>query len=517
VVKIKEFKTNKGTWLREEDKEGRTIREFFIVKKEVKKAKKLPDYEELAKEGEPLPEKYYKWKSKQKTTFVLQRHWPTGRKERIKPGEKPEEMHKGLGLLEECSNEIVQWLENSSLKKELFRIMKIRDHIDLRMEINGKLIGVTLHPPVPEGISSWGAFKERLKPAQRTQATPKHVHPKEWLTREGELRFPTRHTEPPEEKEVARYIEIARMEILDKGEVKYGVQRKDLHEYFFYGKELKGRFVLRKLKIGKEYKHWAWLFMKPEDQKPLDPVEHEDEGYWKIDWIKQPSPQAREDIEQEVARARAERKAEDWCSQAGGKWITDDGQHICVEITDWEKVPEKIRSRTRELAEQYAKKPKPKGYRIEGQKDEVETHIVESVLNRLPKEDLEGVKKISVVDEADVFSIGGERISADATFSKSTGEMRLERKYLTDPELNRVVFHEVAHSKWERLSSSDRREWENVYHRGIKMGYKFPSDYAYMKGAEEAFAECYGFHKSGRSKQVDGIFLKYLKRMTGEK
>jgi len=312
VKEVKEFKTDKGTWLREEDKEGRIIREFFIAKKEVKKVKNLPEYEELAKEGEPLPDKYYKFTPKKKTTFVLQRHWPTGRKERIKLGEKPE----GLGLLEECSSEIVQWLENSSLKKELFRIMKIRDHIDLRMEINGKLIGVTLHPPVPEGISSWEAFKERIKPAQRTQATPKHIHPKEWLTREGELRFPTRHTEPPEEKEVARYIEIARMEILDKGEVKYGVARKDLHEFFFYGKYLKGRFVLRKLKIGKEYKHWAWLFMKPEDQKPLDPVEHEDEGYWKIDWIRQPSPQAREDIEQEVARARAERETK----QEEGAW-----------------------------------------------------------------------------------------------------------------------------------------------------------------------------------------------------
>jgi len=37
---------------------------------------------------------------------------------------------------------------------------------------------------------------------------------------------------------------------------------------------------------------------------------------------------------------------DDWCSGAGGKWVTEDGQHICVGIKDYGKVPNKIRDLT---------------------------------------------------------------------------------------------------------------------------------------------------------------------------
>lgn len=41
---------------------------------------------------------------------------------------------------------------------------------------------------------------------------------------------------------------------------------------------------------------------------------------------------------------------EDWCNQAGGHWITEGGQHICVEVSDYSKVPRKIRGQVKGLA-----------------------------------------------------------------------------------------------------------------------------------------------------------------------
>jgi len=186
---------------------------------------------------------------------------------------------------------------------------KIRDHLDLRMEISKtELVGWTIHPPIPGGITALDAFKSRIEGEEKTQVEPKGIKghiPHDWLTRTGTLRFPTRHEGQPEQ--TAHFIEVAEMEIVDEGEVKYGVQREDLHEYFFYGKVMKGRWVVRKLKIGLEAAHWAWLLMRPEDQKPLDPVEHRDSGYFDLDRTKTPTTEERAEIDQETHRAREER------------------------------------------------------------------------------------------------------------------------------------------------------------------------------------------------------------------
>jgi hypothetical protein len=321
--------------------DGRSLKGFFLYSKEPKASFKkvssflvkdeehgppLSEYEGLAKDGEPLPSKFYKWQPEcTDCNFVLQRHYPTGRKEPIKPGEEVPQMHKDLNDSELAdvflegyvssrmgcppAKMIMNKAESSPVWNKTINmiIRKIRDHLDLRMEIDKKLIGVTIHPPVPEGITAWESFQGRMHVGDKTQVTPKFEHPKGWLNEEGELRFPTRHTGPGEEVQQAHFLEIAQIQILDKGQVKFGVQRKDLHEYFFYGEKLKGRWVLRRLKIGLEFQHDAWLLMKPEDQKPLDPSYHKDEGYWKIDFIEKVTTEERAHIEEEVQRSREER------------------------------------------------------------------------------------------------------------------------------------------------------------------------------------------------------------------
>lgn len=230
--------------------------------------------------------------------FVMQRHWPTGEKIPFKEEEAEEEREVTKAVKADTYLELYEsGLMGCSFAKQFYKhplikdlsgiltglIMKFRDHVDFRLEINDSLIGFTAHPPIPKGKTSIDSIEARIKAGEKSQITPKYEHPKEWLTREGELKFPTRHK--PGQK--PHYLEIARMKIYDKGEVKFGVQRKDLHEYFFYGKVLKGRWVLRKLRIGKERPHYAWLLMRPKDQKPLDPLEHRDKGYYKIDFIEE--------------------------------------------------------------------------------------------------------------------------------------------------------------------------------------------------------------------------------------
>lgn len=58
-----------------------------------------------------------------------------------------------------------------------------------------------------------------------------------------------------------------------------GVQRSDLHEYFIWDSswpELDGRYVVRN--VGK-----YWLWMRPVNQMPLNPEEHEDDGHLMVE------------------------------------------------------------------------------------------------------------------------------------------------------------------------------------------------------------------------------------------
>ena len=69
------------------------------------------------------------------------------------------------------------------------------------------------------------------------------------------------------------------LQLIDEFEWLPGVQRTDAHEYFFYGKFFKGRYVLRALPAGTRTDEPFWLWMKPgKDQKPMDPSYHKDDG-----------------------------------------------------------------------------------------------------------------------------------------------------------------------------------------------------------------------------------------------
>ncbi|RLG90278.1 MAG: hypothetical protein DRO36_06390, partial [Candidatus Hecatellales archaeon] len=267
----------------------RTVKKYVKITEE--------EYLKIRKKGEPLPPQYYKWQPKcKKCRGVLQRHYPTGKLIPIpkgREGQEEEELEKVLRQINIGGKLVKGEYSEEELEKlaSIFPgdlIVKFRDHCDLRMEVNDILIGVTPHPPVPKGKTSWDVFKERVENNQRIECSVKYPHPKAWLNKEGEVVFPTLH-------QGAKKLSVGKMEIKDRFIVKYGVQRKNLHEYFFKGgKVLNGRFVLRVILVGKDQRP-TWILIKPEDQYPLNPVEHKDEGYWKI--IRD------EDLTKEMARS----------------------------------------------------------------------------------------------------------------------------------------------------------------------------------------------------------------------
>jgi len=147
----------------------------------------------------------------------------------------------------------------------------------LRIQIGkNKAIGWALHPPqkVPGGVV--GEFIRRLENHKQTQSAAKLLMEGKalnWLDvgKKGRIEIPAG-------KPGASRVRTAFIEAVDWGTVKFGVMRKDLHEYFFKSEKgiLEGRFIARVLKVGDKLNWYLW---KPRSQLPMNPVEHKDEGY----------------------------------------------------------------------------------------------------------------------------------------------------------------------------------------------------------------------------------------------
>jgi len=247
----------------------------LVAPRYAKKVKELDKqtYLEIREEGKPLPQEYYKFKARCKPCRgVVQRHWPTGKLVEVED-EAGKRDYIAKAFWWEGETLCVE-LMGSEVKKQFGKdviIAKFRDHCDVRLEKNNELIGFTVHPPIPAGKDAWLVFRERIEQGEKSQVTIKYPHPKSWLSYEGELLFPTLHG--------GRKLSVARIEIKDKLTVEYGVQRKNLHEYFIRGNVLKGRFVLRVI-LSPSTKKPIWIFVRPKDnQYPLNPTEHKDEGF----------------------------------------------------------------------------------------------------------------------------------------------------------------------------------------------------------------------------------------------
>lgn len=235
---------------------------------------------EVEKESGPLPKESYKFKPPcSPCRFVVQVHKPSEetKKEDYVHSIAAETMAELL-----YSSELGCGYADEALKHPLLKIgipllksqvLKFREHIDVRIQVGKYLTGFTPHPPQNVEGGVWGEFMRRSKAGKQTQAAGKQIQPLAWLDVGKNGWQKLTHAGSSGEH-------VGLMKTMDSGTVEFGVQRNDLHEYFFHGRILKGRWVLRRLTVGESGAQW--YFMKPSGEKPLDPKEHRDSGAVKI-------------------------------------------------------------------------------------------------------------------------------------------------------------------------------------------------------------------------------------------
>jgi len=300
----------------EYDKPVLAAHDGFVLPGGLKKAAEpqLPE----TKEGNPYPAQFYKgaeWLHGKAFTFIVHHHFPYGPKinkeKRIEPdtagdikitgsppssagGNPPgdaisaprdpssaeryvwEQLKPDLAKSEEPDIEFGD-SEPEEIRKG---VGGFREHWETRQDTGDakSMIGWTFLTYPWEKTQRFfsGSIKgmTTAKPAIPKQSSKKF--PRGWLDVQG-LRKPVLLGGEGSAAETNR---CGFYEILEEGTFKYGVQRNNLHEYFFYGKLLRGRWIFRLLKLASGSPRW--LAFRPSDQQPMDPIKHEDDGHYRL-------------------------------------------------------------------------------------------------------------------------------------------------------------------------------------------------------------------------------------------
>jgi len=191
-----------------------------------------------------------------------------------------------------------------------------------------------------------------------------------------------------------------------------------------------------------------------------------------------------------------------------GRWVTLEGG-------------QKVFIRDGEMLSDALERLRPSKYKVNfesGIKEE-DKDLVNKRLKRLmfnvPERDIRGLKEIRIVEEAD-FEWRGNKFSASASYNSSEKRVTIESQFIysDDKIVKEILYHEVGHHLVDKLPLRQRVEWSKLYVRGINHGYKFPTEYA-VTNKEEGFAECYGYYRSKREKEMDSIFVKWFKENIG--
>jgi phosphoribosyl 1,2-cyclic phosphodiesterase len=290
----------------EYDKPVLAAHDGFVLPGGLKKAADpLPE----TKEGYPYPANFYKgpdWLHSKSFTYIIHHHFPYGPKinkeKKIEPGTAGDIKISGSTpgesggqpprdaisaprdpaaaeryVLDQLKSELVKGEEEEEISKGKGGF---REHWETRQDTGDakSLLGWTFLTYPWEKTQRFfsGSIKgmTTAKPAIPKQSTKKF--PRGWLDVQG-LRKPVILGGEGSAAETNR---CGFYEILEEGTFKYGVQRNNLHEYFFYGKLLRGRWIFRLLKLASGSPRW--LAFRPPDQQPMDPIKHEDDGHYRL-------------------------------------------------------------------------------------------------------------------------------------------------------------------------------------------------------------------------------------------
>jgi len=192
-----------------------------------------------------------------------------------------------------------------------------------------------------------------------------------------------------------------------------------------------------------------------------------------------------------------------------GKWVTLEGG-------------QKVFIREGEMLSDALERVRPSKYKVNfesGVKEE-DKDLAKKRLKRLmyniPEEDLNDLQEIRIVEEAD-FEWRGEIHRASATYNNTRRRITMESQFIysTDANVKDILYHEVGHHVWNsKVMDGHRGDWDKLFGRGIRIGYKFPSDYS-TTNSKEGFAECYMIYRRKKTERMNNIFTKWFKENIG--
>lgn len=232
---------------------------------------KIPDdiYQKLAKPNQPLPKAFYN--NYREGYAWAQMHIRGIEKEKYEKYMKNEitfeEMILGdsihVDLRIKFSDAFVQWVLTQN---------EIPDYLDTLLGKNDKRTGnvskalAIVKPSAEEPVEKAKKEQELIIDKEGAKLIASLInHKKSYFIEPGDVG--------------ATAYTYSYMGLIWEGECKTGVQREDMHEYFFYSNSdiLNGRFICRCFEDKKERMWWFWKAR--DDPMPLDPIYHCDTGY----------------------------------------------------------------------------------------------------------------------------------------------------------------------------------------------------------------------------------------------
>ena len=275
----------------------------FIRKKEEERGERLSDeIMDAAKDGEPLPEEHYKYpdeirnviKQGRKFKGWAQFHY-RGMPDRGDPF-KDHSVHCDvrLELPKSLDNELIQYVLAGKQDKIIRGILGLTNPatdspqslmaiikpsaFEAGARVQQLVIGKGLDTQVIGGEGFDFGFKKQSVESLTRRLSGKENDP---IRTSEEVVFPMKgYWISPDDPVNFSDVSWQYLQLIEEFEWLPGVQRTNAHEFFFYGKYFKGRYVLRALKGGTRTEGEPfWLWIKPvKDQKPMDPGWHRDEG-----------------------------------------------------------------------------------------------------------------------------------------------------------------------------------------------------------------------------------------------
>jgi hypothetical protein len=188
-----------------------------------------------------------------------------------------------------------------------------------------------------------------------------------------------------------------------------------------------------------------------------------------------------------------------------GRWVTINGVHILIK--EGESVSEAFKRTTGKDIKSTDKKVKVNKNALWDHEEEKQE--VTRILDKLPSEDVSGIKAVELVNPGDkrllkLSERTGFEVGGHYDFSKG--------KILVSTSEENIVYHEVGHHVFDKVLSYEQQDsFKAIWSANTDL---LPSDYA-KTNVQEGFSECY--YNFNAEIPIEAPFNEFFKQLRGKK